>query len=218
MCFVDKAVQIGAEIRCRRLAVVLRHLRATHTDHACPHGGIVHRRHVGHHAALAAAGQVKLGLVHAELQPLCAREIHLLNVCYIAVRLAVRLVKLPFAVFRLEKKQDQLFLSLLGIRNHTPTALTPQVIRCLAVLRQNQHTCRRGARPLRDIQQIPARFAADLNGFLERALIQGLEGILGIYFILIVLIHCDSPCQSACLSIPFCSISEIMPSYCLSSL
>ena len=28
VCFVDKAVQIGAEIRCRRLAVVLRHLRA----------------------------------------------------------------------------------------------------------------------------------------------------------------------------------------------
>ena len=193
MCFVDKAVQIGAEIRCRRLAVVLRHLRATHTDHACPHGGIVHRRHVGHHAALAAAGQVKLGLVHAELQPLCAREIDRVDICHIAVRLAVRLVKLPFAVFRLEEKQDQLFLSLLGIRDHTPTALTPQVIRCLAVLRQNKHTCRRGARPLRDIQQIPARFAADLNGFLERALIQGLEGILWVHLAMIILIHFRSP-------------------------
>ena len=81
MGFVDKAVQIGAEIRCRRLAVVLRHLRATHTDHACPHGGIVHRRHVGHHAAFAAAGQVKLGLVHAELQPLCAREMNRVDIC-----------------------------------------------------------------------------------------------------------------------------------------
>ena len=212
MCFVDKAVQIGAEIRCRRLAVVLRHLRATHTDHACPHGGIVHRRHVGHHAALAAAGQVKLGLVHAELQPLCAREIDRVDICHIAVRLAVRLVKLPFAVFRLEEEYDQLFLGFLGVRNHAPPAVPPEIIGSFAILRQDEHACRRRTCALRNIYQIAAFFSANRYFFFKCTLIERLERVLGIYFILIVLIHCDSPCQSACLSIPLFSMSRIMPS------
>ena len=212
MGFVDKAVQIGAEIRCRRLAVVLRHLRATHTDHACPHGGIVHRRHVGHHAALAAAGQVELGFVYAELEALRTGEIHLLDIGYIAVRLAVCFVCVPHTVLRLEKEYDQLFLGLLGVRNHAPPAVAPEIIGGLAILRQDKHACRRRTRTLRNIHQIATFFSTNRYFFFKCTLIERLERVFRIYFILIVLIHCDSPCQSACLSIPLFSMSRIMPS------
>ena len=212
MCFVDKAIQIGAEVLCRGLAVILVHLRAADRCHAGPYRRIIHRGHICQHTAFAAAGQVELGFVYAELEALRTGEIHLLDIGYIAVRLAVRFIGVPGVVLRFEEEYDQLFLGLLGVRNHAPPAVAPEIIGGLAILRQDKHACRRRTRTLRNIHQIATFFSTNRYFFFKCTLIERLERVFRVYFILIVLIHCDSPCQSACLSIPLFSMSRIMPS------
>ena len=204
MGFVDKAVQIGAVVICRSPAVVLRHLGAADGRYTCPDCRIEHGCHVGDHAAFAGAGEIELRLMHAELEALRTGKIHLLHIGNVAVRLAVRLLSIPRAVLRLEEEYDQLFLGLLGVCDHAPPAVPPQVIGGLAVLRQNEHTGRRGTRVLRDIHQIAALLAANGHGLLIGALIQRPQRSLRINFILPVLIHCCflSLCGVACFSLP----------------
>ena len=172
MGLVNKAVQVGAEIICRSLAVLLRHRRTAYCGHAGPYRWITHHGHVRQHATLPAAGQVELGLMHTELKPFLACQTNRMDVSHIAVCLAVRLVRVPLSVLRLKEKHDQFFLGFLCVRDHPPPAVAPQVVRCLPVLRQDKYACRRGTRPLRDIDQIPALLAADRYGLLKCPLIQ----------------------------------------------
>ena len=204
VAFIHKAVQIGAVVICRSLAIVLRHLGAADGRCTCPDCRIEHGCHVGDHAAFTGAGEIELRFMHAELEALRTGKIHLLHIGNVAVCLAVRLLSIPRAVLRLEEKYDQLFLGLLGVRDHAPPAVPPQVIGGLAVLRQNEHTGRRRTRVLRDIHQITAFFSANRYFFLKCTLIERLERVFRVYFILPVLIHCCflSLCGVACFSLP----------------
>ena len=81
MALIDESVQIGAIILCSRLTVCFRDCRTAHADNTCPHSRIKHRCHIGEYAALPAAGQVKLGLMHTELEPFLACQMDCIDAC-----------------------------------------------------------------------------------------------------------------------------------------
>lgn len=80
-------------------------------------------------------------------------------------------------------------MGLIRIRDHTPPAVSPEVIRGLSVFGEDECVCCGGSGPFGYVNQTAAPAASHLNGMFKSSMEQGLERFAGIDLPPVVLMH-----------------------------